>query len=732
MQALYDARMLTIFTSRRRATSDAPSDRRGPRRLATSVAFIVCRRGVHRAALTLTGVAAAMAFMLVPTLASADSSSTLTVVGTSDVSDSGLMTLIGNQFSQAFPQFTFKYIGSASGAAITSAETGSQGASALIVHAPTLENQFVGNGFSYQTTGTGPSTNPFGNAIWLNDFVLAGPTADPAAVAANAGANIAQAFVDVATAGLAGKATFVSRGGTPGTTTAEHAIWADVNTAGLTPAGVTLCAVSAALGGGLTPIAPGGVPANGDACPGDVLPGSAGGGALPSWYVTTALTQGPNVIAANACTTFSKSGPDSCYVFTDRGTFDFLASGTDPASSVPNLKVLTRGPQPNTAPGGQFALINYFHAYVINPGKVPIVNVPAAQDFVNFLTSPTVQNELQNYLPTSVTGDPSGPPFVATANPSISIAAPGIPATYKAGTPVTITGGVVNKELGYPVLDGVPVAVSQVVNGLPVKVAGATATTDASGNFSLTFTPPVNGSYEVTTEAISKVEPPTLTPPFGDILSPSASAQTTVTVDAAITALKARSNGAGVAVFGTVAPGFGHVKGTVTISGRPVGSNKDYKKLATVKLAANDGNFAAAPKMDPGNWQFKAVFADTGQVTTSPAKTITFKLGTKPKTSVSRDSTKVNGQFVKVPATVKPRATSKGGVVKLLVLKATNPAKPQFNQKDKADVRKGKNTVTLKTKLSGAGHYLLELKYSSKGSTASYTTLRGVTIKSTQ
>ena len=74
--------------------------------------------------------------------------------------------------------------------------------------------------------------------------MLAGPTADPAAVAANAGANIAQAFVDVATAGLAGKATFVSRGGTPGTTTAEHAIWADVNTAGLTPAGVTLCAVS--------------------------------------------------------------------------------------------------------------------------------------------------------------------------------------------------------------------------------------------------------------------------------------------------------------------------------------------------------------------------------------------------------------------------------------------------------------------------------------------------------
>ena len=65
------------------------------------------------------------------------------------------------------------------------------------------------------------------------------------------------------------------------------------------------------------------------------------------------------------------------------------------------------------------------------------------------------------------------------------------------------------------------------------------------------------------------------------------------------------------------------------------------------------------------------------------------------------------------------------------MLKATNPAKPQFNQKDKAEVRKGKNTVTLRAKLSGPGHYLLELQYVSKGSASSYTTLRGVTIKST-
>jgi tungstate transport system substrate-binding protein len=718
MQPLYDARMHTIFTARRRATSDASSG---------------CRRGFHRVALALTGVAAALVFMLVPTLASADTASTLTVIGTSDVSDSGLIpNLIGPQFQQAFPQFTFKYIGTASGTAISSAETGSMDASALIVHAPTLENQFVAGGFSYQTSGSGPSTNPFGSAIWTNDFVLAGPTGDPAGVAANGANNIAQAFADVAAAGVAtaSKATFVSRGGTAGTTTEEHAIWADVNAAGLLPAGVTLCAVPASLGGGLTPITAGAV-ANGAACPGGVLPGSVGGGTPPSWYAVTSLTQGPNVIAANACTTFSKSGPNSCYVLTDRGTFDFLASGTDPAGSIPNLKIVTRGLQASTAPGGPFALINYFHAYALNPAKVPNVNLTAAQDFVNFLTSPTVQNELQNYLPTAVTGDPGGPPFVATANPTVTITAPGIPASFTAGKPVTLTGNIVNKELGFPALNGVTVSLAQVVNGLPVAVPGATATTDANGNFTLSFAPTVTGSYEITTPTISKVEDSTLNPPFGDVLSPSASAATSVTVNSVITALKARSNGAGVAVFGAVAPGSGHVKGTVTISGRPAGSKKSYKTLATVKLKSTDSNFAAAAKQAPGKWQLRAVFADPGQVTTSPAKTVTFTLGAKPKTSVSRDSTTVKRQTVKVPATVKPRATAKGGTVKLLVLKATSPAKPQFNQKDKAEVRKGKNTVTLKTKLSGPGHYLLELKYSSKGGTASYTTLRGVTIKST-
>src|ERR1700748_3052964 len=125
------------------------------------------RPGLRRLlAVPVLGLAAALLLMLAPATASADSASTLSIVGTSDVSDSGLIpNLIQPQFQAAFPQFTFKYTGSATGTAIQNAESGNGGPSLLLVHAASLEKQFVADGFSYQ--------NRFGNAIWTNDFILA-------------------------------------------------------------------------------------------------------------------------------------------------------------------------------------------------------------------------------------------------------------------------------------------------------------------------------------------------------------------------------------------------------------------------------------------------------------------------------------------------------------------------------------------------------------------------------
>ena len=72
--------------------------------------------------------------------------------------------------------------------------------------------------------------NQFGNAIFRNDFILAGTNGDVAGIkAGGATNNIAQAFADMAAAGAAGNLTFESRGGTnnaPGTTVEEHQLWA--------------------------------------------------------------------------------------------------------------------------------------------------------------------------------------------------------------------------------------------------------------------------------------------------------------------------------------------------------------------------------------------------------------------------------------------------------------------------------------------------------------------------
>ena len=418
----------------------------------------------------------------------ADTPTTLTVVGTSDASDSGLVpNVLQPAFSKAYPQFTFKYIGTATGTAISDAESGSVGASALIVHAASLENQFVHGGYSYEQ---------YGRAIFTNDFVLAGATADPAGVAANGAHNIAQSFADIATAGAAGKATFVSRGGTPGTTVEEHKLWALVLSSHLAPASLLLCAVNATSGGGDTPIASGnGVANSGDPCPnGGALPTAS---ELPSWYVATGLTQGPNVIAANACN--FPNGNSSCYVLTDRGTYDYLASGTDPAGAIPGLTIVSRD-NAAASPGGANELINYFHSYVINPSRAgETVNLTAAQDWANFLTAQTTQELIAAYL--NKTTDSGGAPFKPDASPLLTVT--GLERTYHAGKPATLTGRLTNAEPGYPPLSGVRVTVSQIAGTVPVPVASAK--TDGTGSYRISFTPPVSGSYEVDTPAIAKV-----------------------------------------------------------------------------------------------------------------------------------------------------------------------------------------------------------------------------------
>ena len=681
------------------------------------------RRGSARRLLAapVLGLLAAAVMLLAPSLASADTASTLSVVGTSDVSDSGLMgNLIQPQFSAAYPQFTFKYTGSATGTAIGNAETGTGGPSVLIVHAASLENQFVAGGFSYN--------NQYGNAIFRNDFVLAGPTADAshANVGANAANNIAQAFADIAKAGVAGTATFFTRGGgttAPGTVVAEHQYWQLVNSAGLTPAGVVLCTVSGPDGGGMSPIKPTVQPTSGQPCPdGGTVSVPAN---LPSWYKINSGNQAANVVATNACTgTGVVAG--GCYSLTDRGTYDYLASGTDPAGSVPNLKIVTSD-NSASAPGGANALINYFHVYIINPNKPgEQVNLPAAQDFVNFLTSPIVQARLSGYLPTV---DPAGPPFVADASPTIMAA--GFPSTVTAGTPVTVTGQVTNNEIGYPALGGKTVSIDQLKGVTPISVGSGT--TDATGHYSITFTPASTGSYQVATGAISQIEDATLSPVYGDILSPGASTSSSLTVHGTAKITKTTTTSNSVTVSGTAGPPAVDSNAKVTLLARKKSSKGAFKTIGTQSVTAGKSAFSLTGKLALGAWTVKVQYADTGAFTTatSATKNVTVALVKGPKISykkvtITQGTVTLTGTLGLAPKGTKTTVRLFAHALNKLGHKGK---KAKFIQVAKTTVKAGKKAFTLKHTFKRGYRYVLKLQYTHAGQKTTNSKYRNVVVR---
>ena len=259
----------------------------------------------------------------------------------------------------------------------------------LIVHAASLENQFVAGGFSYK--------NQFGHAIFTNDFVLAGPTGIRRGSRERAN-NIAQAFADVATAGAAGKATFVSRGGPPGRPSRSTRSGRSSTTPNSLPPASLLCTVTPPDGGGACHRSHrrsrAGLPRRGAVDGRRCRPGT-GNRRQPGPERDRDQRVHRRPAAPNRATSSPIAAPSTTCLRDGPGRVD------------PNLKILTRD-NSASAPGGANALINYFHAYIINPDKPgETVNVTAAQDFVNFLTSPAFQSQLKNYLPAARSGRPA-------------------------------------------------------------------------------------------------------------------------------------------------------------------------------------------------------------------------------------------------------------------------------------------------------------------------------------
>lgn len=533
------------------------------------------------AALVITGV----------TIAPAHAGKTdLYVVGTSDVQDSGLMDhVIIPGFEAAYPQYALHYTGKSTGAAITAAKTGNF--AAIIVHAASQENLFVQQGWS---------SEPYGRAMAWGDFVVAGPASgDPGNVIGGGAAHdVVKAFENIAAAGANGQAVFVSRADTSGTVTQEHAIWALVPPSAL-PAGVTLC--TPASGGGKYPskVSP---------CPDLSVSGTSP--TYPDWYEPlNGATQAGSVIATNTCSSYKGSQANSCYVLTDRGTLQFEQSLPADQGGTTGLKAVVRN-NDAAAPGGITALINSFHAYVVNPNAPGFAGIPPANlktdvsgatALLNWITSPAGQAAIGAYQ----AGDPS---FLPSAAPALK-ATSTVPASVAPGTQVTVTGTLKNVVPGTPALGGVPVRLmgGQVGPGLAPTVIGS-ATTDGNGGFSITFTAHRSELLSLATDGIQKIERPDLSPPFGDLLQPTTTVLGPVAVNGHLRIGRVKVSGTQVGVWGALAPAPSDGRGMIRVWAKRAGGR--LRLVKRVKLKAGASGYHATFKLKKGTWKLTLVYSD--------------------------------------------------------------------------------------------------------------------------
>ncbi|HEX3825251.1 MAG TPA: substrate-binding domain-containing protein [Mycobacteriales bacterium] len=556
----------------------------------------------------LASVAVLAAVSLAPASSHADTSSTVTVVGTSDVFDSDLIQqVITPDFKAANPQYSLNYVSLGTGAAISYAEAGT--ASALLVHAASLENAFV-----HPPPPQGSySLEQYGRAIFYGDYVLLGPPSDPADVMSGSDPShdVVGAFQKIAAAGIAGTADFVSRANTAGTAVQEHQIWALTDPKAVP--GLSLCTISSGSnGGGEVPTSA----ANAD----PTTPCAAGPVTsipYPTWYHETNLTQAPNIVAADAC---NFGNGNDCYTFTDRGTYDYLVS----QGAISNLQVVGND-NSATATGGATLLVNSFHAYAINPaaftsGSVHI-NTAGATAFLNWLTSPTGQADVTAYQADA----PGGSTFVGDAAPTLTGA---VPARSTAGRALTITGALKNKVPGTPALSGVKITLSAIKAGASRPVIVGTATTGANGKYSIRYKPTGDASYQVSSPAITKIEipTPTLTPPFGDDLQPTATSIGASRVTGTATIATAKAKKGVVRIKGKLAPAVVGSHATLRVYAKHASaSTKGPKYVKSFKLAAGATSYSIQLKLARKHtWVLSVHYVNTGQITTgvSPLQSV--------------------------------------------------------------------------------------------------------------
>jgi len=137
----------------------------------------------------------------------------LILATTTSTYDSGLLDYLIPIFENRY-NTEVQILSKGTGEAIEIAKRGD--ADVVLVHSKQLEEAFVNEGYGVHRVG-----------IMYNDFIIIGPTNDPAGIKGLT--NATQAFSKIMETGKQGKATFISRADKSGTNTKELEIWSKIS-----------------------------------------------------------------------------------------------------------------------------------------------------------------------------------------------------------------------------------------------------------------------------------------------------------------------------------------------------------------------------------------------------------------------------------------------------------------------------------------------------------------------
>jgi len=206
-------------------------------------------------------------------------------------------------------------------------------ADVLLVHAPEQELKFVAEGYGLMRRN-----------VMYNDFVIIGPADDPAGTRSTETA--AEAFRKMPAA----QATFVSRGDNSGTHIKEQTIWRKT--------GLPLEVEEVTVIAGGEEVKSESVRPRGD------------------WYLSIGQGMGKTITF-----TTEKRG----YTLADRGTYYAFSLAEPPKT---DLVILSEGDP---------ILFNPYGVIAVSPARHPEMNFDAARKYIDWITSPEVQEMIANY-----------------------------------------------------------------------------------------------------------------------------------------------------------------------------------------------------------------------------------------------------------------------------------------------------------------------------------------------